>query len=116
MQDWAEVHRLFHRERVPKARIARQLGMSRNTVDRLLGLKAPPVYVREPAPSKLDPFKDQVRAMLATDPAVPATVILERLRREGFDGSITILKRFVAEVRPQFAAAQAFQRTSYLPG
>jgi transposase len=116
MQDWAEVHRLFHREGVPKARIARQLGMSRNTVDRLLGLKEPPVYVREPAPSKLDPFKDQVRAMLAADPSVPATVILERLRREGFDGSITILKRFVGQVRPQFAAAQAFQRTSYLPG
>jgi transposase len=116
MQDWAEVQRLFHREGVPKARIARQLGMSRNTVDRLLGLKEPPVYVREPAPSKLDPFKDQVRAMLAADPSVPATVILERLRREGFDGSITILKRFVGQVRPQFAAAQAFQRTSYLPG
>ena len=116
MQDWAEVHRLFHRERVPKARIARRLGMSRNTVDRLLSLSEPPVYERGPAPSKLDPFKDQVGAMLAADPSVPATVILERLRREGFDGSITILKRFVATVRPQFAAAQAFQRTSYLPG
>lgn len=116
MQDWAEVHRLFHREGVPKARIARQLGMSRNTVDRLLGLREPPVYVRAPVPSKLDPFKDQVRAMLASDPAVPATVILERLRREGFDGSITIVKRFVAAIRPEFARAAAFQRTSYLPG
>lgn len=116
MQDWAEVHRLFHREGVPKARIARRLGMSRNTVDRLLGLSVPPAYVRSPVVSKVDPFKDQVRAMLAADPSVPATVILERLRREGFDGSITILKRFVAQVRPQFASAQAFQRTSYLPG
>ena len=116
MQDWAEVHRLFHREQMPKARIARQLGMSRNTVDRLLGLAEPPVYVRAVSPSKLDPFKDQVRAMLSADPSVPATVILERLRRAGFDGSITIVKRFVATVRPEFAAAQAFQRTSYLPG
>jgi transposase len=116
MQDWAEVHRLFHREQVPKARIARRLGMSRNTVDRLLGLREPPVYVRAVSPSKLDPFKDQVRAMLSADPLVPATVILERLRRSGFDGSITIVKRFVATVRPEFAAAQAFQRTSYLPG
>lgn len=60
MQDWAEVHRLFHRERLSKARIARRLGMSRNTVDRLLGLSEPPAYVRAPMPSKLDPFKDQV--------------------------------------------------------
>ena len=32
VKDWAEVHRLFHREGVAKARIARMLGMSRNTV------------------------------------------------------------------------------------
>lgn len=29
MEDWAEVHRLFHREGRPKAAIARQLEMSR---------------------------------------------------------------------------------------
>ena len=45
MEDWAEVHRLFHREGRPKAAIARQLEMSRNTVERLLGLTEPPRYV-----------------------------------------------------------------------
>ena len=35
MQDWAEVHRLFHREHWTKTAIAEKLGMSRNTVDRL---------------------------------------------------------------------------------
>jgi adenosylmethionine-8-amino-7-oxononanoate aminotransferase len=44
--EWAEVRRLFHREGVNKARIARQLGMSRTTVQRLLGLTEPPRYVR----------------------------------------------------------------------
>jgi hypothetical protein len=38
VEDWAEVHRLFHREGLAKAAIARRLGMSRNTVERLLGL------------------------------------------------------------------------------
>jgi hypothetical protein len=33
VEDWAEVHRLFHRERLSKAAIARRLGMSRNTDD-----------------------------------------------------------------------------------
>ena len=42
MEAWAEVHRLFHREGRPKAAIARQLAMSRNTVERLLGLTEPP--------------------------------------------------------------------------
>ena len=36
VHDWAEVHRLFHREGLSKSRIAERLGMSRNTVARLL--------------------------------------------------------------------------------
>ena len=42
MEDWAEVDRLFDREGLAKAAIARRLGMSRNTLDRLLDLPAPP--------------------------------------------------------------------------
>ena len=36
VQDWAEVHRLFHREGWAIAQIAERLGMSRNTVMRLI--------------------------------------------------------------------------------
>lgn len=46
VQDWAEVHRLHHREGVSQAAIASRLGMSRNTVARLLSLKEPPRYQR----------------------------------------------------------------------
>ncbi|MCC5947078.1 MAG: IS21 family transposase [Nitriliruptoraceae bacterium] len=116
MQDWAEVHRLFHRDGLSKSAIARRLGMSRTTVIELLARDGPPSYVRAPAGSMLDPFKDEIRRMLADDPGVAATVVLERIRRSGFEGRITIVRDFVAKVRPQFAAAQAFQRTSYLPG
>lgn len=116
MEDWAEVHRLFHREGRPKAAIARQLGMSRNTVERLLGLTEPPRYVRRPVSSQLDPFTEEIAAMLATDPSVRATVIRERLQPLGYPGGITILKDHLATVRPTFLAARAFQRTSYQPG
>jgi transposase len=116
VEDWAEVHRLFHREGRPKAAIARQLEMSRNTVERLLGLSEPPRYVRRPAGSRLDPFTERIAAILAVDPTVRATVIRERLRAEGYRGGITILKDHLAMVRPTFLAARAFQRTSYQPG
>lgn len=116
VQDWAEVHRLFHRDGLSKKAIARRLGMSRTTVIELLVRDGPPRYVRSPAGSMLDPFKDEIRRMLADDPAVAATVVLERIRRSGFAGQITIVRDFVAKVRPEFARAAAFQRTSYLPG
>jgi len=51
VQDWAEVHRLFHRESWSKTAIAEKLCMSRNTVDRLLGLAQAPHYEgRDSAP------------------------------------------------------------------
>ncbi len=116
VQDWAEVHRLFHREGLNKSQIAQRLGMSRTTVYGLLRRQSPPVYERRPMASLLDGFRDEVRAMLREDPDVPATVILERLRRSGYEGGVSILRDFVRQVRPQFVAAVAFQRTSYLPG
>jgi transposase len=116
VHDWAEVHRLHHVEGMGKAAIAAKLGMSRTTVHRLLGLSEPPRYQRRRAGSKLDPFCGAIAAMLREDPKVPATVIAVRLRREGFTGSLTILKDHLRQVRPAFVAAAAYQRTSYLPG
>jgi transposase len=116
VEDWAEVQRLFHREGLSKGRIARRLGMSRTTVIRLLALDAPPAYRRPKTASLLDAHRAEIRALLATDPTVPATVIRQRLQRAGYTGGITILKDHLARVRPEFADARAFQRTSYLPG
>lgn len=116
MEDWAEVQRLFHREGLSKATIARRLHMSRTTVIRLLALTEPPRYVRERQGSQLEPFADEIAAMLTVDPTVAATVICERLRRSGYRGGLTILRRHVGRLRPALLAARAFQRTSYLPG
>ena len=116
MEDWAEVQRLFHREGLSKRHIARRLGMSRTTVIRLLALVEPPRYERQGGASLLHPHRDEIAAMLAADPTVPATVIRQQLVRAGYMGGITILKDHLARVRPSFTAARAFQRTSYLPG
>jgi transposase len=116
VEDWAEVHRLFHREGLAKAAIARRLGIGRNTVDRLLARREPPRYVRAPQGSQLDPFAERITELLAADPTVRATVIRERLRAEGYRGGITILKDHLARVRPAFLAARAYQRTAYRPG
>lgn len=116
VHDWAEVHRLFHREGWNKTSIADKLEMSRNTVTRLLELEEPPRYERTPQGSKLDPHKGSVAKMLKEDASAPATVIIEYLRRDGYDGGITILKEYLREVRPLFVEAELRQRTSYQPG
>jgi len=116
VQDWAEVHRLFHREGWAQMKIAEKLGMSRNTVTRLLELGEPPRYERKPPGSKLDPHKGSIAKMLDTDPKVSARVVVEHLRREGYQGGISIVKDYLQEVRPLLLGARSYQRTSYLPG
>jgi transposase len=116
VKDWAEVHRLFHREGWTQTDIAEKLEMSRNTVSRLLSLAEPPHYERAKKGSGLDPFHDDIMAMLRENPKAPATVILERLRPLGYSGGITVLKERLAELRPMFFRQRSYQRTSYLPG
>jgi transposase len=116
VQDWAEVKRLRDREGLSKKAIAERLSMSRTTVDRLLSLPEPPSYERPPASSLLDPFRDTILSLLRQDARAASTVIRERLQAEGYRGGKTILKDYLKEVRPQFLAAETFQRTSYLPG
>lgn len=90
--------------------------MSHTTVHRLLGLGEPPRYERRKTSSLVGPFAPEIASMLDCDPKVPATVVLQHLRRDGYAGGITILKEHLAKVRPSFLAARTFQRTSYLPG
>ena len=116
VHDWAEVRRLHEREHCSKTAIARRLGMSRNTVDRLLRLEEPPHYERRPNGSLLDAFKPDIAELLEQDPEVPATVILDVISRRGYQGRITILKDYLATERPRYLAQRSFQRTSYVPG
>jgi transposase len=59
-------------------------------------------YVRSRRPSKLDAFADYIRARLAAAlPGwIPATVMLSELRARGYTGSHSILRAFMAGLRP----------------
>lgn len=115
LNDWAKIREMF-RQGKSKTAIAHELGMSRNTVAKIVAAPEPPRYQRPARGSILDPHKDAIAAMLAEDAKVPATVVIDHLRRDGYRGGITVLKDHLAEVRPHFLAARSYQRTSYLPG
>ena len=81
--------------------IARDLGLSRNTVRRYLrGAQAR--YTPRPAkPTKLAPFEEYVRSRLAAahPDVIPATVLLRELAERGYGGGISQLKVFMAPLR-----------------
>ena len=64
---WAEIRRMRFVERLSIREIARRTGHDRKTVQRAVRSDQPPRYVRAPARSKLDPFKDEIGRRLRAD-------------------------------------------------
>jgi transposase len=116
VRSWAEIRRMHEVEGLSIHEIARRTGHDRNTVRRALRREGPPVYRRPPRPSKLDPHREEIKALLRADPRLPAMVIRERITESGYEGGKTILDDYVRELRPLFLPPRTYQRTVYRPG
>lgn len=99
--------RILHRQGHSIRRIARELGISRNTVRSYLRNDSPPAYSSRPArSSKLDPYKPYIveRIAAARPDWIPATVIDREIRELGYQGSIRLVRYFLAELKPAVKA------------
>ena len=116
VEGWAELRREHFVRGVSIKELARRTGLSRNTIRAALRASGPPRYRRPAAPSKLDPFKEEIRRLLKDDPKLPGQRIRELIAPLGYAGGKTILDDYLREVRPLFDPARTFQRTIYRPG
>jgi transposase len=90
-------------------RIARELGLARNTV----GLALRRVEARragdgsgpERRPCLLDPYEPVIGELLARYPDLNAVRLLEELRQRGFTGGYTVVRLRLRELRPRSAPA-----------
>ena len=86
-------------------RIARDLGVARETVQTVLrrweaeraGAGAPS---RPRRPSRVDPFEDTIRQLLERYPDITIVRVFEELRAQGFRGGLTIVRERVLQLRP----------------
>lgn len=115
----------LYTQQVSARAIARALGISRNTVRKLLlahGLERKTEHhalvapQRTPRASKLDPFKPRVAELLNTYPEITAQRIFEELHQAGFDGGYTVVKRHVRAVRPRPVVKPSLCTPDYGPG
>src|SRR5690606_38997159 len=112
MEDWALSRRLAA-EGVPKAAIARRLGLSRTTVINAIASDGPPKYARRPAPTSFTPYEARVRALLAEVPDMPATVLAERV---GWTGSIRWFRDNVNRLRSDHRPIDPADRLTWTAG
>ena len=116
VEQWAEVRRMHRVERFSIREISRRTGLHRRTIRRALASEEPPRYVRAPAVSKLDPFREWICEQLQADPRVPSQRLREMATDLGYGGGKSIFDDYVREVRPRFLVRRTFQRTVYRPG
>jgi transposase len=88
---------LLHKQGLPISQIARRLGIDRRTVQKYIDH---PELINQPRkavsrPSKVDPFREQIKAYLEEDPHYRATTIYDRLKRGEYKGGYEIVKRAV---------------------
>lgn len=117
VEQWAELRRAhFVGKRSIKA-LARETGLSRNTIRQALRSDQPPKYERAPTVSVLEPFKPEIHRLLKDDPKMPGVRIRELLEPLGCTAKKTVVDDYLREVRPLFSPpTRTFQRTVYRPG
>ena len=111
----AEVLKLALVDGLSARAISKRLGISRNTVRRMLG-RAPkrelkPVH-RE---SMLVSYEKEIRQWLDDTPELRAPAVLERLRPLGYTGGITIVRDLLRKLRPQ-PIREPFLTLDFAPG
>jgi transposase len=90
--------RHFVREGVPKAEVARRLGVCRQTVYNHVNREGPYKKPRKGRVSKLDGYKDYIEGRLKNFD-LPGSVLLREIRARGYRGGKTILDDFIRTVK-----------------
>ncbi|GHG62784.1 transposase for insertion sequence IS100 [Alishewanella longhuensis] len=94
---------ILHQQGLSQRAIAKQLGISRNTVKRYLRAKIDtPVYsAREKGRSLLDPFKSFLHSRIAQAKPVHLSgeVLFRELKELGYTGSLSLLRQYLFQYR-----------------
>ncbi|TMP28582.1 IS21 family transposase [Pseudoalteromonas rubra] len=99
-------------------KIARELGISRNTVKRHLQRREMPIYNKQiQPPTKLAPFEEYLiqRIEQAKPEWIPATVLFHEAVQRGYQGGIAQLRRFVRQFKST-SIPEPVVRFETLPG
>lgn len=94
LNDWAAVQKVYKETESIRA-TARILGMSRNTVRKLLALDEKPVYQRVIYHSCIDPYKEQIIEWRCKPFEFNGTRIFRELKKIGYTNSIGPVYRFL---------------------
>jgi len=106
MEEWLKIRQRVLVEGMSKRAVLRETGLHWQTLEKILSHGGPPGYqLSEPRQRpKIGPYLDRIRGILEEDRQAPkkqrhtAKRILDRLRKEGYTGGYTQVKKAVREL------------------
>ena len=112
-ETFCQIRQMFDQKHLSAAQIAADLELDLKTAEKWVSRRAYERRHSAKRPSKLDPFKGQIVALLERHPYT-AQQILQELKPQGYSGAYSILKDFVRLVRP--VRKPAFLTLEFAPG
>lgn len=101
VEDWVDIRSMYKQGYTIKG-VAREFGISRNTVRKALREDQSPRYTpQKPRASKLDPYKDYLKARLEKCPRLSGVRLFQEIQAQGYPGRISILRDFLQPLRAQ---------------
>jgi transposase len=113
----AEILARYYNDKKSIRSIAMELGVNRASVRRVINRRAVMLVPKTPNRwSILNPFKTEIKTILAKDPQCSGTAMLNRLRTLGYMGGITVLHDYLRTERVAPRGRQAFLRLEFEAG
>lgn len=117
VSQWAEIRHMYFADHIPKKQIARRLGVDVKTVRRALEREEAPLRRSLPARgSRLDPHRERIVAWLREDPKLTARRLGRLLVPLCGPLPARSLRRYVARIRAELFAKEAFVHRTHRPG
>lgn len=110
---WAEIRRLCLAEKLSQREVARRLGIDRGTVSRALK-SSPSRRKSRLRGSQLDCYKGQIKELVEQYPDLSAVRVTEEISRNGYKGSLTLVRNYLRKIRP--VKKEVYLRIETLPG
>ena len=110
---FCHIHHLHAHDGLNVSQIAHLLSLDARTVSHWLAQTHFRPRHSSARSSKLDPYKRTIRQLIENHP-YSAMQVFQRLREDGYEGGITIVKDYLATVRPR--RAPAFLTLAFAPG
>lgn len=113
----AEILSLYYGKHLGFRTIARKLNIDRKMVRKIVQRRTVCTGANiGPRKTLLDPFKVQISELLCSNQTMAASCIFQRLRKQGYSGSLNTLQKFIKKIRLKPKSKEAFLKLEFEPG